>query len=185
MVLGPGGRYPREGRPHHPQPGDDPRVPREQTFIMRISKFLGAPLQAGIERAQRRHVGRISGIGDRLAGASVSGHHKLHRSYGSDQAHDGEFGKAVGILHLRILIRKQSDFIERNTCSIVHRIRYQATIWRACSSVVTVCVVNNRQCTRSTPSGGSISWTSTTQSETVSGWPLSEEFAGRFRLTGP
>ena len=48
-------------------------------------------------------------------------------------------------------IRKQSDFIERNTCSIVHRIRYQATIWRACSSVVTVCVVNNRQCTRSTP----------------------------------
>ena len=35
--------------------------------------------------------------------SSVSGHHKLHRSYGSDQAHDGEFGKAVGILHLQIL----------------------------------------------------------------------------------
>src|SRR5271167_2310520 len=67
------------------QPGDDPRVPREQTFIMRIPEFLGAPFQAGIERAQRRHVGRISGIGDRLTGASVSGHHKLHRSYGSDQ----------------------------------------------------------------------------------------------------
>jgi hypothetical protein len=33
---------------------------------MRIPEFLGAPFQAGIERAQRQHVGRIGGIGDRL-----------------------------------------------------------------------------------------------------------------------
>jgi hypothetical protein len=36
-------------------------------------------------------------------GAPVPGHHKLHRSYGRDQTYDCEFGKAVGILDLRIL----------------------------------------------------------------------------------
>ncbi|MGD0108183.1 MAG: hypothetical protein ABSC06_29735 [Rhodopila sp.] len=40
---------------------------------MRIPEFLGAPFRVGIERAQRRHVGLIGGIGDRLVGA-VSGH---------------------------------------------------------------------------------------------------------------
>ena len=70
--LGPGGRDPRGNMGRTTLPTG--RL-TEANYASRLSscgflEFLGAPLQAGIERAQRRHVGRISGIGDRLAGVS-------------------------------------------------------------------------------------------------------------------
>ena len=78
----------------------DPGVSGEQTFIMRIPEFLAAPFQAGVARTQSRWVGRV---GDRLLAAAVSSHDQLHRSCGGDQTDNGEFGEAVGVLHLRIL----------------------------------------------------------------------------------
>src|SRR5438309_5711525 len=84
------------------QTRDDPGVPREQAFIMRVAQLLGAPLQAGVEGAQRWHIGRIGGIGDRLAAAAITRHHQLHRSDRGDQADDGELGEAVDIRDLRL-----------------------------------------------------------------------------------
>ena len=145
MVLGPGGRYPREVQAGPPRPGDDPRVPREQTFVVRILSFSVRPSRLVLSA---RSAGMSAGSAASVIGWLVLPSRAITSCIdrmAAIRASDGEFGKAVGILHFaNPRSAKQSDFIERNTCSIVHRIRYQATIWRACSSVVTVCVVNNR-----------------------------------------
>jgi hypothetical protein len=41
-------------------------------------------------------------------------------------------------------LRRPSVLRARNTCSMIQRMRYQTTIWRASASVLTECVVNNR-----------------------------------------
>jgi len=85
------------------QTRDDPGIPCEQTFIMRIAQLLGTPLQADVEGAQRWQIGRIGGISEQLPGTPVAGHHQLHRSDRRDQTDDGELGEAVDILNLRLL----------------------------------------------------------------------------------
>jgi hypothetical protein len=82
--------------------GNDPGVIGKLAVVVRVFELGGAALQAVVEFTQRRHVGRIDSIADRLPAGAVTGQDKLHRAHRRDQRYDGEFDEATGFRHLRI-----------------------------------------------------------------------------------
>ena len=68
--------------------------------------------------------------------------------------------------------------------SMVQRLRYHATNWRACSTLPTRCVVSRRHCAGAWPAGGPTSFTSTTDRLSAAARSPATE-SGRRRLTVP
>ena len=184
MVLGPGGRYPRmQAGP--PQPGDDPRIHASRLRHLDSSSFSVRPSRLVLSA---RSAGMSAGSAASVIGWLVlqfSGHHKLHRSYGSDQATMASLVKQLASSILQILDPQTVRFhrTEHLLDSPPHtipgdnlaglfqrrdRVRGQQPPVHAFHPLGRIDFLDIDD-----------------QSETVSGWPLSEEFAGHFRLTGP
>ena len=161
------------------EPGDDPDEPGQGGAAV---QFFSASVRPS--RLVFRLLGpacRLDRLrpGDLLSGAAVAGQRTscIERTAAAISA--GELGEAAGF-HLRVLKATRQAMRRHSRTEDLFDDPYsrcQVTIWRASATEVTACVVSNRQCTGSWPSGGSISCTSTTDSATLSGNPLAAPWA--------
>ena len=136
---------------------DDPGGgPGEAVPEMRIFLLLGSALDRRVDSLQGRHLVPGEGQAGRFVAAPVMGLHHL----------EGERGGLGGAIvasfsrrsALAIWLSSRCNpcvFRMRKSCSMTQRSLYQVTICQAAATLGTAWVVSRRQCSGSTPAGGS------------------------------
>src|SRR3978361_840756 len=151
---------------------------------MGICLAFGFAFQRWADGFGDRQQGGIDHIGGR-SWTAVARVDELDRSARRGQSNDSQLEQAFSFVHLGFFQAHAIAFKPRKTSSMRHLRRYSRMISPAAAASPTAIVVNRRQHSGSSLSGGLMSRTSISVIDTVSGALLANPLRGPLSVTGP